>query len=109
MRTGKRAFPAHPYATQAITSTNKPFIAGWSVSKSRLAAMRRGRALVTVLVALGVLAVCLAGQERTVPDKPAWSQTANTHKPWVRWWWPGSAVDKENLTRQLEELARVGV
>jgi hypothetical protein len=30
-------------------------------------------------------------------------------KPWTRWWWPGSAVDKENLTKQLEELARVGV
>ena len=30
-------------------------------------------------------------------------------RPWTRWWWPGSAVDKESLTSQLEELARVGV
>jgi hypothetical protein len=30
-------------------------------------------------------------------------------KPWTRWWWPGSAVDKESITQQLEELARVGV
>src|ERR1700760_2304785 len=35
--------------------------------------------------------------------------TANTHRPWVRWWWPGSAVDRAGLTQQLEELARVGV
>jgi len=33
----------------------------------------------------------------------------STAKPWTRWWWPGSAVDKESITRQLEELARVGV
>lgn len=33
----------------------------------------------------------------------------STAKPWTRWWWPGSAVDRENITRQLEELARVGV
>jgi len=83
----------------------------------------------TFLAALGALAICYAtSQDRPAragepaafqttnaaarfvdPPRPAWSQTANTHKPWVRWWWPGSAVDKENLTRQLEELARAGV
>ena len=29
-------------------------------------------------------------------------------KPWTRWWWPGNAVDKENLTRQLEAIAAAG-
>jgi len=77
----------------------------------------------TAFVAVGILGGC-----RPAPDessaaagpstatarfepaaKPAWSQTANTHKPWARWWWPGSAVDKESLTQQLEELARVGI
>jgi len=67
--------------------------------------MRRQRILFTMLAAIAMLAgTPSAGQERA-----AWSQSANTHKPWVRWWWPASAVDKASLTRQMEELARVGI
>jgi hypothetical protein len=32
----------------------------------------------------------------------------DTTKPWTRWWWPGSAVDKANLTRELEAIAAAG-
>ena len=91
--------------------------------------MRRRHILLTILGAVGAFAGChAAGQERPAPaggsigvetpaggvpfvppPRPAWSQTENTRKPWVRWWWPGSAVDRESLTRQLEELARVGI
>ena len=68
--------------------------------------MRRRRVLFTMLAAIAVLAGApSAGQERAAPGRCP----ENTRKPWVRWWWPGSAVDKENLTRQLEELARVGI
>ncbi len=85
--------------------------------------MRRRDALArrvgATLVAVGVLAACRAAdRDRPGPaeasgfepaPRPAWSEPAYTRKPWVRWWWPGSAVDRESLTRQLEELARVGV
>lgn len=30
-------------------------------------------------------------------------------KPYVRWWWLGSAVDKEGITYNLEELAKAGI
>ena len=67
--------------------------------------MRIRRVLCTILLALGLLTSGhVAGQDRPVSAKPA-----NTQKPWVRWWWPGSAVDRASLTRQMEELARVGV
>uniref|UniRef100_UPI00321781AC glycosyl hydrolase n=1 Tax=uncultured Draconibacterium sp. TaxID=1573823 RepID=UPI00321781AC len=33
----------------------------------------------------------------------------NTCKPWVYWWWMGSAVDKEDLKIQLNEFAESGV
>ena len=33
----------------------------------------------------------------------------DTTKPWTRWWWPGSAVDKASLTHQLESLAAAGI
>lgn len=37
-----------------------------------------------------------------------WPEITREAKPWTRWWWLGSAVDSTNLTRELEELARVG-
>ncbi len=30
-------------------------------------------------------------------------------KPYTRWWWLGSAVDKANLTYNLEELSKAGI
>src|SRR5207247_366122 len=30
-------------------------------------------------------------------------------EPWTRWWWMGSAVDRENLTAELEGLAAAGL
>ncbi len=43
-------------------------------------------------------------------DNPTgWPAAASANKPWTRWWWPGSAVDKPNLTRQLEAMAKAGI
>jgi len=30
-------------------------------------------------------------------------------KPWTRWWWPASAVDRAEISRQLEILASAGI
>jgi len=37
-----------------------------------------------------------------------WPPLERNHKPWTRWWWHGSAVDRENLTAELERLAAAG-
>ncbi|MEO8563552.1 MAG: glycosyl hydrolase [bacterium] len=37
-----------------------------------------------------------------------WPAITRDSKPWTRWWWLGSAVDKPNLTAQLEQLASAG-
>jgi hypothetical protein len=34
--------------------------------------------------------------------------TAET-RPWTRWWWQGSAVDRSSLTAQLEALSAAGI
>src|SRR5262245_862647 len=39
----------------------------------------------------------------------AWPPIATETKPWTRWWWQGSAVDKSSLTAQLEALATAGI
>jgi hypothetical protein len=33
----------------------------------------------------------------------------DTTKPWTRWWWPGSAVDRASITHQLEQFAAAGL
>jgi hypothetical protein len=38
----------------------------------------------------------------------AWPKIERTHKPWTRWWWPGSAVDKPNLSRELNAISELG-
>jgi hypothetical protein len=38
----------------------------------------------------------------------AWPEATSTNKPWARWWWLGSAVDKENITRLLEQYQKAG-
>ena len=39
---------------------------------------------------------------------PAWPKISREARPWTRWWWLGSAVDKPNLTRELEAIAAAG-
>jgi alpha-L-rhamnosidase len=51
-----------------------------------------------------LLAFCVAAAATAAPA-PATQPSA---KPWTRWWWPGNAVDKQNLTRQLEQFAQAG-
>ena len=39
----------------------------------------------------------------------SWPSSTAECKPGTRWWWLGSAVDKENLTYNLEEFAKAGI
>jgi hypothetical protein len=39
----------------------------------------------------------------------AWPAVRQEHKPWTRWWWHGSAVDRANITAELESFARAGI
>ena len=37
-----------------------------------------------------------------------WYPIEPIHRPYVRWWWLGSAVDREEISYQIEEFARKG-
>ncbi len=39
----------------------------------------------------------------------AWPEIGQEQKPWTRWWWLGSAVDRKNLDLQLTAIARDGL
>ena len=38
-----------------------------------------------------------------------WPSTTATTKPWTRWWWEGSAVNKKDLTWNLEQYRKAGL
>ena len=50
-----------------------------------------------------------AAQETPAAPPSVWPATTQTAKPWTRWWWPGSAVDRKNITAQLEAIAAAGI
>ncbi len=64
------------------------------------------------LVFWAVASSCL-GSSAHAGDFPAdslgWPAVTATNKPWTRWWWLGSAVDRPNLTRELEDFAKTGL
>lgn len=39
----------------------------------------------------------------------AWPRLTSQNKPWVWWWWPGSAVDPTNILRQLQTFQQAGL
>lgn len=38
-----------------------------------------------------------------------WPSVTNTTRPWTRWWWEGSAVNKKDLTWNLEQYQKAGL
>src|SRR5690242_14188080 len=66
-------------------------------------------------LALPLLAVTLgfAATSATEPtagtDPIGWPAATAECRPWTRWWWLGSAMDRPNLTRILEEFRRAGL
>lgn len=45
----------------------------------------------------------------TVEQNTDWYESETINKPFLRWWWMGSAVDLEGLTYNLEEFAKAGI
>jgi alpha-L-rhamnosidase len=62
-----------------------------------------------LLSALGGL--LLFGTAVPIPaaDELSWPAITSQTKPWVWWWWPGSAVDPTNIARQLQLFQQAGL
>ncbi len=58
-----------------------------------------------IAVAAGLLSRPSAQQ----PAPRHWPPVTREAKPWTRWWWHGSAVDRRELTRELEALGAAGI
>ena len=66
--------------------------------------MKTPRAFVALLTCVFFSSPLLAAEAADL----AWPKLTRENKPWARWWWLGSAVDKPNLTRELEAIAGAG-
>src|SRR5579863_3859508 len=42
-------------------------------------------------------------------DDLTWPMVTSQNKPWVWWWWPGSAVTKADITTQLDTFQDAGL
>jgi hypothetical protein len=58
------------------------------------------------LVAISGLSV---QSQNSLPPEFQWPTPSRENRPWTRWWWLGSAVDKTNLTRLLTEYRDAGI
>jgi hypothetical protein len=67
------------------------------------------RPTLTLLAAFLFLVLPSFSNTPAAADSPAWPEITRENKPWTRWWWPGSGVDKASLTRQLEQFAAAGL
>ena len=64
---------------------------------------------IMLLIAVMILAGC--GQKLEVQKSSAldWPEVAVENRPGAYWWWMGSAVDKENITWNLETMHKAGM
>jgi lysophospholipase L1-like esterase len=51
---------------------------------------------------------CCQPDTVSLSEDNIWPRIEKQSKPWVRWWWMGSAVNEKNLGRLLEEYADKG-
>ncbi|MDE6741141.1 MAG: glycosyl hydrolase family 2, partial [Muribaculaceae bacterium] len=67
--------------------------------------MKRRYKYLTAICLLGSAALFMHAEDPSTD----WYAETTVNRPFVRWWWQGSAVDKEGLTYNLEEFARQGM
>ena len=76
--------------------------------------MTASRSVVCVvsLVACGLMSpgATRGADPETRPDPvPAWPEVAGTMRPWTYWWWMGSAVEREDVARELARYRAAGL
>ncbi|MBC6698586.1 glycosyl hydrolase [Hymenobacter puniceus] len=56
-----------------------------------------------------LVAATLAQAPARAQQAPRWPEITQQHKPWTRWWWQGSAVNEQDLTRLLTQYQQAGL
>ncbi|HEX8461715.1 MAG TPA: glycosyl hydrolase, partial [Segetibacter sp.] len=56
-----------------------------------------------------LLSIAFAGITSATIAQIQWPAVTQQTKPWARWWWEGSAVDKKNLTANMQDYKTAGL
>ena len=64
---------------------------------------------ITSTVNRSLLLVALLFLQVTVQAQLQWPAITQQTKPWTRWWWMGNAVDRRNLTLNMEKYQAAGL
>lgn len=56
-----------------------------------------------------LVSICVFLLPYLVFSQELWPEVTKEMKPWVRWWWMGSAVDKANLDREINSMHKAGL
>jgi hypothetical protein len=56
-----------------------------------------------------LLAIAFISVIGTADAQVKWPAITQTSKPWARWWWEGSAVNKKDLTANMEDYKAAGL
>ncbi|KUG09151.1 glycosyl hydrolase [Solirubrum puertoriconensis] len=54
-------------------------------------------------------ALLSAALSQAQAQAPRWPELTQQHKPWTRWWWQGSAVNPQDLTRLMTQYQQAGL
>lgn len=65
------------------------------------------RLLISMVLVTSIATSVTRGADNSAPLD--WPEPAAENRPGAYWWWPGSAVDKENITWNLETMHEAGM
>lgn len=60
-----------------------------------------------IIASVFFLGLCLSCSRNGQKNDP-WPEPTGEMKPWTRWWWLGSDVDRENISSLMEQYAEAG-
>jgi len=76
----------------------------------------KAKAFFAVMISIGMLLPTGTSRAESIKAdtalralKAGWDHPTRTYKPHTRWWWPGNALTKTDITFQLEQMAAQGI
>jgi hypothetical protein len=88
----------------------KPHTMKVHAANNTINVMKRGRAGVCAFLrSCRFLVFVFLFLQFTAQAQLRWPEIGSQTRPWTRWWWMGSAVDRENLSANMEKYKAAGL
>jgi len=64
---------------------------------------------VLIIVIPGIILLTTFNTCNQEPSELSWPEITNETKPWTRWWWMGSIINRADMTAAMEEYNKAGL